>query len=137
MQVFIFILIGLAGGIFGGMGMGGGTLLIPLLVTFTALSQHSAQTVNLVAFVPMAVVVLIIHIKNGLVKPKYLLTISLPATIIGIGSAILVRYIEDTELRRYFGIFLLLLGVYQLVCVIKKFIIDKKLKKQKSLTAFK
>jgi len=133
MQIFTFTIIGLLGGILGGMGMGGGTLLIPLLVTFTALSQHNAQAVNLIAFVPMAIIALIIHAKNGLVKPKYLLTISLPATIIGIGGAILVRHIDDDNLRRYFGIFLLILGIYQLATIIKKFITDKKVKKLKKI----
>jgi len=131
MQIFLFILIGALGGVFGGMGMGGGTLLIPLLVTFTALSQHSAQAVNLVAFVPMAILALIIHVKNGLVRPKYLLTISLPATIIGIGAALAVKHIEDENLKRYFGVFLLVLGVYQLTGVIVKFVKGRKLKKQK------
>ena len=59
---------GLVGGLIGGMGMGGGTLLIPLLSIFYSVGQHTAQAVNLVSFIPMAVVTLIIHIKNKLVN---------------------------------------------------------------------
>jgi len=124
MQAIIFILIGVAGGVLGGMGMGGGTLLIPLLVTFTSMQQHSAQAVNLIAFIPMAIIVLFVHIKNGLVKPKYLLTISLPATILGVLLAFAVRRIPDDNLRRYFGVFLIVLGIYQLVSVIIKIVKD-------------
>jgi len=120
MQVLIYIIIGISGGILGGLGMGGGTLLIPLLITFTALNQHAAQAVNLVAFIPMATVVLIIHLKNGLIKFKYLLTISLPALGLGLGAAYLVQNISASSLKRYFGIFLLLLGGYQLACIVIK-----------------
>jgi len=120
MQIFFFILIGLIGGLLGGMGMGGGTLLIPLLVTFTPLSQHTAQTINLVAFIPMAIVVLIIHIKNKLVNFKYLLTISLPAVLFAIGAAFLAKRTSAENLGKFFGVFLLVLGIYQLIMAIKK-----------------
>ena len=132
MSVVIFIVIGLAGGLLGGLGMGGGTLLIPLLVLFTGLSQHAAQAVNLIAFIPMSVAALIIHIKNKLVKFKYLLTVSLPAAAFGIGAAFLAKKIPPANLGRYFGIFLLVLGAYQLISVIVKCAKDKRAKKVKS-----
>ena len=125
MQILTYILIGLSGGVFGGLGMGGGTLLIPLLVLFTSLNQHAAQAINLIAFIPMAVIVLIIHIKNGLVKFKYLLTVSLPALVFSIAAALLVTRIESEQLGRYFGVFLLVLGLYQFIMAIRK------IKKQK------
>ena len=132
MQIFLFIVIGFAGGILGGLGMGGGTLLIPLLVLFTGLSQHAAQTVNLIAFIPMSIAALIIHIKNKLVKFKYLLTVSLPAVVFGIGAAFLAKKIPPANLGRYFGIFLVVLGAYQLVSVIIKFVKDRRAKKAKA-----
>ncbi|MCL2255419.1 MAG: sulfite exporter TauE/SafE family protein [Firmicutes bacterium] len=133
MEIFLFIIIGLIGGLIGGMGMGGGTLLIPLLVVFTGTSQHLAQSINLIAFIPMAIVALIIHIKNGLVKFKYLLLISLPAVVLSVLGALISTQMEAVSLKRYFGIFLLILGVYQLICVIINFTKAKKEKKQKEL----
>ena len=50
MEIFLGILFGLLGGVIAGMGMGGGTLLIPLLVIFMQFSQLQAQTINLIAF---------------------------------------------------------------------------------------
>ena len=128
MNIFILITIGLAGGIFGGLGMGGGTLLIPLLVTTAGISQHGAQMINLVAFVPMAIIALVIHCKNGLVKFKYLLTISLPATAFAVLATFLVRNIEPLSLKRYFGAFLIVLGVYQLTSLLLKLFLDKNYK---------
>ena len=70
MKTILLIIIGLLGGVIGGMGMGGGTLLIPLLTIFAGMEQHAAQALNLIAFVPMSVVALGIHIKNKLVDFK-------------------------------------------------------------------
>ena len=57
MQIFLLILAGIVGGIIGGMGMGGGTLLIPILTIFLDVEQKNAQAINLVAFIPMAIIV--------------------------------------------------------------------------------
>ena len=117
-QIIIYAAIGIAGGIIGGMGMGGGTLLIPLLTLFTDTPQHIAQAVNLVAFVPMSVAALIIHGKNKLLDFKYLLTVALPAVVASVPASLLVKFIGGKSLSRYFGIFLIVLGVYQLVTLI-------------------
>jgi hypothetical protein len=50
--------------------MGGGTLTIPLLTIFLSYEQLQAQGVNLIAFLPMSLVALWIHIKNHLVDFK-------------------------------------------------------------------
>ena len=69
-MIFLEILVGVLGGIVGGMGMGGGTLTIPLLTIFLHYQQLRAQGINLIAFLPMSVIALIIHIKNHLVAFK-------------------------------------------------------------------
>lgn len=117
-RILIYAAIGIAGGVIGGMGMGGGTLLIPLLTLFTDTPQHVAQAVNLVAFIPMSVVALVIHAKNKLIDFKYLLTVALPAVIASVPASILVKYVGGRSLSRYFGIFLTILGVYQLVSLV-------------------
>ena len=78
MKYFIYALAGLFSGVIGGMGMGGGTILIPALTLFGNVSQHTAQAVNLVSFIPMAVVALAFHIKNKLVDTEGLAYIVLP-----------------------------------------------------------
>lgn len=118
MDILIFIGIGILGGLLGGMGMGGGTLLIPLLTLFTQTEQHVAQTINLLAFIPMSAVALFIHAKNKLLDAGYLLWVALPAVAASIPASFLVRYVGGTSLSRYFGIFLAVLGVYQLISLI-------------------
>ena len=62
--MLIVILSAIVSGIAGGMGIGGGSLLIPALVFFSEISQHVAQSTNLIFFIPTAISALIIHIKN-------------------------------------------------------------------------
>ena len=54
MEIMSLIIAGLAGGLIGGTGMGGGTLLIPVLTLLCGFSQHAAQATNLISFIPMA-----------------------------------------------------------------------------------
>lgn len=118
MKIFLYIIIGVAGGLLGGMGMGGGTLLIPFLTMFADVPQHLSQAVNLIAFIPMSLFALIIHVKNKLVDFRYLLWISLPAVASGVLAAYLIKSVSGPVLKRYFGIFLIFLGVVQLSSVI-------------------
>ena len=121
-KILVFIASGIAGGIIGGMGMGGGTLLIPLLTVFGGVEQRLSQGINLIAFIPMSVVALVIHAKNKLLLPKYLLTTALPAVAASVPASLLVRKIRNKVLSRSFGVFLALLGVAQLcVLLVKKY----------------
>lgn len=137
MKILIFVIIGIIGGIIGGMGMGGGTLLIPLLTLFTDIPQHIAQSINLIAFIPMSVVALIVHAKNKLLDCKYLLWVALPAVAASVPAALLVKKVGGKALSRYFGIFLVVLGVYQLVSLIVSQIRAYKIRKNESNSLYK
>ena len=70
MSFYLFFLCGVLGGVLGGMGMGGGTALIPLLTLLLGVPQAAAQGVNLLSFFPMAALALTVHAKNGLLKKE-------------------------------------------------------------------
>lgn len=123
-MVVWYCLAGLIGGFIGGLGMGGGTLLIPALVIFLSISQHVAQCVNIVSFVPMSIISVIILTKQGLIKWKNVWYILIPACISAVGSSFLALNIEAPLLKTFFGVFLLVLGEIFLFSTIKKF--DKK-----------
>lgn len=122
----LLVIFGLIGGAVGGMGMGGGTLLIPLLTIFGKIPQNIAQSINLIAFIPMSIVALIIHIKNKLVEKKGLLFIILPALVTAVLSSILVSKINSKTLSLCYGIFITLAGVFFLTMEIVKQIKEKK-----------
>ncbi len=116
------ILIGFFSGIISGMGVGGGMILIPALTMLLGVNQHTAQTINLVYFVPTAVVALIVHIKNKNVKFS-----ALPMIITGIPCSLLGAYIavrlSSSVLSKCFAVFIFICGVRELM----------QLKKQKAV----
>lgn len=120
-----YVVAGIAGGVIGGMGMGGGTLLIPILTLLLSVGQLEAQAINLIVFVPMAIVTLIIHIKNKLVDFKKLIY-SLPlALVLAVIGALLVKKIDENVLKTTFGVFMLIVGVVFLVKTLLMSIVDK------------
>lgn len=107
------IIIGALGGLLGGMGMGGGTVLIPLLLAFTSLVQKSAQAINLISFIPMAIIAIVLHFKNGLVQKKGLLYIVIPACLTAIAGSVCCAVINGDVLKKCFGGFLIVLSFLQ------------------------
>lgn len=120
MKFVWYVLAGALSGVLGGMGMGGGTLLIPLLSIFYSVNQHVCQAVNLISFIPMAIVALIIHIKNKLVVFKCLAYVIVPAILFGIMGSFLAKDISGELLGRMFGGFLIILSVFQFLAGLKK-----------------
>ena len=114
-----YVIVGIVGGIVAGMGMGGGTLTIPLLTIFMSVAQKTAQGINLLGFIPLAIVALIIHTKNKLVAYKKVWILAVVGMITGVGSALLVSKMSNDWLRRLFAIFLIVLAVWQLIQAIK------------------
>ncbi|MDE7071035.1 MAG: sulfite exporter TauE/SafE family protein [Clostridia bacterium] len=120
MQIFLLILAGIVGGIIGGMGMGGGTLLIPILTIFLDVPQKNAQAINLVAFIPMAIIVTIINIKRKGIDYKSVLLVATPALITSVISALLVKRISSKALSVGFAVFLIILGVIMMIDTLRK-----------------
>ena len=114
-MIFWEILAGVIGGIVAGMGMGGGTLTIPILTIFLKYQQLRAQGINLIAFLPMAVVALIIHIKNKLVDFKSTWMLALVGSVFSLGGALLANHMANSVLKKLFALFLIGLGVWQFI----------------------
>ncbi len=114
----IIIIVSALGGIIGGMGMGGGTLLIPLLTLCAGLEQHLAQAINLIAFVPMSIIAIVIHKKNGYVCFKKALPITFVALLGAVAGSFAAKYAGGYALRAAFGVFLIVLGIVQAAKII-------------------
>lgn len=117
-MVFWLILIGILGGFFGGMGMGGGTLLIPMLTIFLDFAQKDAQLINLITFVIMSSFALILHFKNKLVKVKTGLILAFVGIIFSLGSSFIVNNIDNQILKFCFGSFLVVLSSIEFTLLI-------------------
>lgn len=130
-NILKFIAVGIVGGILGGMGMGGGTLLIPLLTVFLSVLQKSAQAINLLSFIPMAIVALIMHFKNKLIKKEGVLFVIIPACVSAVAGSMLCLVTKAGILKRIFGGFLIALSFVQFFSetIVKK-IEDKRKKSE-------
>lgn len=115
------VLAGFLSGILGGMGMGGGTILVPILTIFMGIGQHLAQAVNLVVFIPTAIVAVIFHLKNKLIDFKLFLLLCIPAIVSAVLFSFLALKIDKQVLKIIFGVFLICVGVFEFVISIIKF----------------
>lgn len=120
MEFLWYVVAGALSGVLGGMGMGGGTILIPLLSIFYSVGQHTAQGANLVSFIPMSIVALIIHFRNRLVKVKGLTKILIPGLIACLIGCFVSKQINGEILKRLFGGFLIALSIVQVVMNFKQ-----------------
>lgn len=118
-MLIITILIGFFSGIIGGMGVGGGAILIPLLRLIEGIDQKTAQSVNLLYFIPTALAAVIIHTKQKSIKWKPLLPIIFCGMVGGLIGGVIAMKIAPPMLGKMFGGFLLVLSVRELYLVAK------------------
>ena len=120
MIYFFYVLAGVVSGIFGGLGMGGGTLLIPILTIFLNFDQKLAQGINLISFLVMALFSLYIHHKNGYIVTKHIFYIIIPGVLFSVLGAFLMSLTSSKILKIIFGVFLIILSIVEFIKVFKK-----------------
>lgn len=108
-----YLLAGLAAGVLAGMGMGGGTLLIPLLTLALGVGQQDAQGVNMLAFLPGAILALWVHKRAGRVSCKGCWPMLLFGLLGAALGALAAGWLQTECLKKLFGIFLIILGLLQ------------------------
>lgn len=99
--------------IIGAMGLGGGGVLLIYLNLFTQTPQTLAQGINLLFFVPSAIVAIIIYIKKKLVNFKLAIIFSLLGLVGALAGSYLACFIESRVLSKLFAILLLIMGALQ------------------------
>lgn len=110
MKLFI---ISLLSGIISGMGIGGGSILIPSLVLLANLKQHEAQGINLIIFIPVSIVALIVHFREkniDFTSAKWIIPTGIAGALLG--SLIAIK-INPDNLRKCFAVFLFFIGIYE------------------------
>ena len=101
-------------GFLSGLGVGGGNLLILWLTLVVQMPMDAARNINLLFFLPTALIASLFRWKKGKLQLKKVL----PAILAGITAAGLFtwlsRYISSDTLRAPFGILLLVTGAREL-----------------------
>ena len=120
------ILIGAFSGIFSGIGMGGGTVLIVLLTIFLGLEQHIAQATKLIYFVPTAISAIIVNYREKNIDIKLAKMISFYGAIGAAIGAIVSVNTDMQNLRKVYGIFLAIIAVHEISTLIKEYKLRRK-----------
>ena len=117
---------GIISGMVSGIGMGGGAILILVLSVFMGVDQHIAQATNLVFFIPTSISAIITTIKEKLINWKIGLPVAIPG-IVGaiIGAKISVK-LDVKYLKKYFGIFLILITIYEIYSLVIQYKKERK-----------
>ena len=103
-----------AAGLLGAMGFGGGGVLILYLTMALDIKQINAQGINLIFFIPSAIIGLIIHIKHHLIKFKQIIPILISA-VPGVALGLyLTTVISNETLSKIFGVILVIMGLKEL-----------------------
>lgn len=112
-ELLILACIGLAAGMFSGLfGIGGGLVMVPAMVFFLGMSQHSAQGTSLgVLVIPVAAVAAFNYYKEGHIDVRFALVIALSFMIGGYFGSKLSLGISKLLLKRVFGVLMLLMAL--------------------------
>lgn len=125
------IIIGILAGICTGIGIGGGAILVLLLDILLGLNQHASQAVNLICFIPSAIISIIYNFNKKNINFRG----SVPILLFGIiGAAIgsiISKNMDVFYLKKCFGIFLIIITIYEIVTLYNFVKVDKKNKKNK------
>lgn len=108
----IEIIIGFLAGILSSMGFGGGSVLVIYLVAFAGFEALKAQGINLLYFIPTALVGLIFHIKNRQVAFKTAGTCVAFGIVGAVCGALIAQAIGKTDLlKNLFAVLILIIGL--------------------------
>ena len=113
--MLIALIVGTILGFLSGLGIGGGSLLILWLTLVNGMEQEMARSVNLLFFLPAAVVACYYRKKQGTLDVKKML----PAIAAGcIGAVLGTRLggnLDTSLLKTFFGGLLIIVGVKEII----------------------
>jgi uncharacterized membrane protein YfcA len=106
--------LGLVAGVLGGMfGIGGGLIIVPALVLFFGLDQKTATGTSLfIILLPTGLFGVFEFWRRGQLRADYGLWIALGVLFGAYVGARLIGPMPDRDMKRLYGIFLLIVGIY-------------------------
>lgn len=115
MSIFVIAIVSFLSGFIASLGLGGGMVLIIYLAIFTGMGQLEAQGINLIFFIPIALISIILHTKAKLIIWKRII----PSIITGIIAALVFSFIASMLgskiLSKIFSVFIIIIGIRELL----------------------
>ena len=116
----VILVVGTALGFLAGLGVGGGSLLILWLTLVLGMEHPQARIINLIFFLPSALITSLFRWKQG----KLNLKTALPGILAGCTAAAVCAYcsniLQSEHIKKLFGTLLLFTGVRELLYTANK-----------------
>jgi uncharacterized protein len=111
--IIILVLIGLMAGVFGGMfGVGGAIIMIPALVYFLGVDQHTAQGTSVAIMLPpIGLFAAYNYYKAGQVNIWYAVIIAMAFMVGGYFGSKIAMVLPESIMKKVFGILLILVAL--------------------------
>lgn len=119
-MVILHLITGIVLGTLAGLGVGGGSLLILWLTLVLDMGQPQARIINLLFFIPCALVSCLIRKKQGVLDIKKLLPGILAGCVAAGVFSLIGRYLDLHILKKLFGGLLIITGLRELFYKPKK-----------------
>ena len=111
-EIIGLITLGLfAGAIAATLGVGGGIIFVPALVSAFGFAQLDAQGTSLAIIVPTAIVGMLTHAKAGRVVWPVVFVVAAGGVIAALGGAKLAQSMDEDVLQTVFAVVLVLLAI--------------------------
>lgn len=114
----IYLIAGISS-IISGLGIGGGATFIILTLMFNLLDITQARAYNLLMFISVGIIIFIKNFKKEkIINRQYIKCLLLVILGCSIGL-FLNKYIEEKLLKKFFYIFMLVIGSYEIISSLK------------------
>ena len=111
-SLLLLIGIGIITGLINGLlGIGGGTILIPAMVSLMGIAQHQAHGTSLAVILPTTVASCLIYGLNDDLDLRLTMQVVAGGVVGGYLGAKLMNRIPARKLRQFFGVFMFLAGL--------------------------
>lgn len=114
-SVPVCILVGIILGFLSGLGVGGGSLLMLWLTVVLNMEHPVARSINLMFFIPSAIIASVFRWKQGALNFKKVLPAIITGCIAAACFSFLSTELDVSALKKLFGILLLITGLRELL----------------------
>lgn len=109
------LMAGLLSGLIGAMGLGGGAVLLIYLTVFANTEQIKAQGINLMFFIPIALLAVVIYAAKGQIEHRVVLPLAAGGAFGAAAGIFLADFIGGRITSVIFGVLLVLLGIKEIL----------------------
>lgn len=110
----VMLALGICLGFLSGLGVGGGSLLMLLLTLGIGLEYSIARSINLLFFIPSALIASAFRCRQVRLPLKKLLGAMIAGCISALCFSVLSRHLDIAIIKKIFGVVLLVTGVREL-----------------------